>query len=79
MQVNQRYSASSKRRLTPLRLQLSNSQMCVSIDLVNFYRALTVQGNYNMTDLQLTIHTPIKLTSSLEDDLIIKITKIRFQ
>ena len=28
-------------------------------------------------DLQLTIHVPIKLTSTLEGDLIIKITKVK--
>ena len=32
-----------------------------------------------MNDLQLTIHTPIKLTGTLEGDVIIKITKARFQ
>ena len=38
-----------------------------------------VQANRNISDLQLTIHTPIKLTSTPEGDLIIKITKVRFQ
>ena len=33
-QVNQKYSTWSKRRLSPLKLQLSNSHMGVSIDLV---------------------------------------------
>ena len=43
------------------------------------YRAWTVQANYNINDLQLTIYTPIKLTDTLEGDLIIKIIKVRFQ
>ena len=30
-----------------------------------------------LNDLQLTIHVPIKLTSTLESDLIIKITKVK--
>ena len=38
----------------------------------------TVQAYYNVHDLQLIIHTPIKLTSTWESDLIIKITKAGF-
>ena len=34
-----------------------------------------VQASWNTNDLQLTIHAPIKVTSTLEGDLIIKITK----
>ena len=37
------------------------------------------QANWNINDLQLTIYAPIKLTSTLEGDFIIKITKVRFQ
>ena len=33
-----------------------------------------IQANWNINDLQLTIHMPIKLTGTLEGDLIIKIT-----
>ena len=36
-------------------------------------------GQILLVDLQLTIHVPIKLISTLESDLIIKITKVRFQ
>ena len=32
-----------------------------------------------LLSLTLTIQTPIKLTSTLEGDLLIKITKVRFQ
>ena len=38
-----------------------------------------VQANWNTNDLQLTILAQIKLTSTLEGDLIIKIMKVRFQ
>ena len=46
---------------------------------MRFYQAWTVQPNWNTNDLQLTIHTRIKLTSTLEGDLIINITKVGFQ
>ena len=38
-----------------------------------------VLGNWNTNYLQLTIYAPIKLTSTLEGDFIIKSTKVRFE
>ena len=38
-----------------------------------------VQANLNINDLQVSIHVPIKLTSTLEGDIEIKITKARFR
>ena len=36
-----------------------------------------VQANWNINDLQISIHMPIKLTNTLEGDIVIKITKAR--
>ena len=55
--------------------------MGVSVNLVtksSFIDLETVQANWNVNDLQLIIRTQIKLTSTLESDLMIKITKVRF-
>ena len=53
--------------------------MGVSIDLVIKLYLIEPERNWNVSDLQLIIHMPIKLTSTLEGDLIVKITKVRFQ
>ena len=63
------------------KLQLSNSHVGVLTDLTIKWYFIELEqlnkGNWNINDLQRTIHMSIKLTSTLEGDLIIEIIKIK--
>ena len=65
------------------KLQLSNSHVGVLSDLTIKWYFIELEqlnkDNWNINDLQWTIHMPIKLTSTLEGDLIliVKIIKIK--
>ena len=48
-------------------------------DKMIFYETWLVQASWNINNFQLTIHMLTKLTTTLEGDLIFKITKVRFQ
>ena len=45
---------------------------------LSFIDLQTIQVHLNVNDVQLIIHTPIKLTCTLESELIIKIKKEDF-
>ena len=63
------------------KLKLSNSHVGVLIDLTIKWYFIELEqlnkANWNINDLQWTIHMPIKLTSTLEGELIVEIIRVK--